>query len=334
MSSIPQERDIVYLGCTETGETVLRTLLERDVPVSEVVTIGPERAERAAVSGYRDLGELAHEHDLSTYYPETYALDSDADQDHFRELSADLMIVNGWQRLVPTPVLETLERDALGIHGSAFGLPKGRGRSPLNWSLVEGLDRFLLSVIRLAPDADAGGVAATRKFDITEHDDIRTLYYKTAMATEEMLLDVVGPLLRGEFEFEEQSGEPTYYPKRNPEDGAVNWGDTTTDIYNLVRAVARPYPGAFTEYEGRRIEIWEAIPFSSDCATETPHGEVVRVFEATGDFVVSTADGTLLVTDWDADGWVPESGMEFTSLGDHGRVDRPKHRENLTSGGD
>lgn len=333
-TEISEDDEIVYVSCTETGYEVLLGLLDRGVPIAEIVSIEPERAERHGVSGYHSFAEVADEHDIPVYYPETYGMDATADNEHFHELSGDLMVVNGWQRLVPGTILETFSRGALGAHGSAAGLPKGRGRSPLNWSLVEDLDRFLLSIIGLDPGADSGAVAATRKFDVTDHDTIRTLYYKVAMTTEAMLLETMGPILRGEFEFAEQTGEPTYYPKRTPEDGAIHWGDATRDVYNLVRAVARPYPGAFTEYEGERVEIWEAAPFSDDVAMAAPAGRIVQAFAVTDDFVVATGDGTLLVTDWAADDWSPEAGMEFTSLGDHGRVDRPEHRHNLTGSGD
>lgn len=333
MHTTLSNRDVVFVGDTETTAEVLRRLLREEVPITEVVTLDPDRAERYSVASYEDPTPVAAAHDVPVYYPEAFDMDTEADRRHFAELDADLMLVPGWQRLIPSTVLETFDRGALGAHGSAFGLPKGRGRSPLNWSLVEDLDRFLLSVIRLAAGADSGDVAATRKFDVTDQDTIRTLYYKVTMALEEMYLDVVGPVLAGEFEFETQTGEPTYYPKRTPDDGAINWRDTTRDIYNLVRAVARPYPGAFTEYEGERVLVWSAQPFSDDLVRDVPPGRVVKTFEATGDFVVSTPDGSLLVTDWEAEDWSPRAGMEFTSLGDHDRVDRDEHRKNLSGGG-
>ncbi|MFC6836141.1 methionyl-tRNA formyltransferase [Halomarina ordinaria] len=333
--AIPPDSDVVYVGNTETTATVLRSLLERDVPIAEVVTLDPERAERFDVSSYEDPTPVAAAHDIPVYYPEAFGMDTAADRTHFGELAPDLVLVPGWQRLLPAEVLASAEHGALGAHGSAFGLPRGRGRSPLNWSLVEGLDRFVLSVFRLDDGPDSGAVVASRTFDVIDHDTIRTLYYKVAMSLRELYLDALGPVLRGEAEYEEQTGEATYYPKRTPDDGAIHWGDTTRDVHNLVRAVGRPYPGAFTEQDGRRVDVWRAQPFSSLFAVDDPPGRIVQTFEATGDFVVSTVDGSLLVTDWEADGWVPEEGATFDSPGDHRRVDRPEHRHNLTgTGGD
>jgi len=101
------------------------------------------------------------------------------------------MIVHGWQRLIPGNVLANFERGAVGLHGSAFGLPAGRGRSPMNWSLIEDLDRFLLSALHLDEGADSGGLIATKKFDITDRDTIRTMYYSSSSATQELFDDIL-----------------------------------------------------------------------------------------------------------------------------------------------
>jgi methionyl-tRNA formyltransferase len=194
---VPPETDIVYASCTKPGHDVLKTLLQEGVPIREVVTIFPETAEDHGVVEYAEFDDLAADHGIPVYHPETYSMTA-ADHDHFATLDADLMIVNGWQRLIPEAVLETFTHGALGNHGSAMGLPKERGRSPLNWSLIQGYDRFLLSVIRLAPGADDGDVVATRKFDVNEFDTIESLYYRVTVRLEEMFAECLGPLVRGE----------------------------------------------------------------------------------------------------------------------------------------
>lgn len=325
---------VVYAGCTDAGFDLFRYVHEELVAVDEIVSLTPEQGDRYDIGSYYDYSEYADEHDVPIYYPETYSMD-ERDTDHFTTLDADVLLVHGWQRLIPGDVLETFTHGALGLHGSAFGLPKGRGRSPMNWSLIEGLDRFLLSVMHLDEGADSGDVVATRKFDINEHDTIQSLYHKLVMTGQQLFDDCLADVVAGTAEFDVQTAEPTYYPKRSPEDGAIHWADPTETIYNLVRAVSRPYPGAFTEYEGTRIMVWDAQPFSTDLLLEDPPGTVVKVFEPSDQFVVKTSDGTLLVTDWEADGWAPERGMELESLPNESidspnRVDRQEHENSLT----
>jgi methionyl-tRNA formyltransferase len=110
-----------------------------------------------------------------------------------------------------------------------------------------------------------------------------------------------------------------------PEDGAIHWRNTTRDIYNLIRAVADPYPGAFTEVDGEQVFIWEATPFSTDFGHDTAEGKIVQVFKTTDEFVVRTGDGTLLVSDWEAREFIPEEGIQFDSLGDDNREDVEDH---------
>ncbi len=328
----PDDSTLVYTSVSTPGYHVLETLLDEGVPITQLVSITPEMGQEAGVAKYTDFAPIADEYDIPIYYPDVYHMD-ESDVAFFEDLNADLMIVNGWNRILPGEVLETFSKGVLGNHGSAFGLPKGRGRSPLNWSLIEELERFLLSIIRLDANVDAGGVAATRKFDINQFDTIQSLYYKVTLAIEEMLLDVLGPILRGEHDFEAQAGEPTYYPKRTPDDGDIHWGEPMDDIYNLVRAVTRPYPGAFSFHDGERVEIWRVQPFSCDFGFAAEPGEIISVFH-TDEFVVSTPDGSVLVTDWDADSWYPQPGMVFDSPGQHSRIDSIEQKQHLSTTGD
>jgi methionyl-tRNA formyltransferase len=96
------------------------------------------------------------------------------------------------------------------------------------------------------------------------------------------------------------AGEPSYYPKRTPEDGLIDWRASTHVIDRLIRAVQPPYPGAFAYLDGRRIGISAAQPFDAGLfADGTSPGTIVDVSPASGTFVVKTVDGSLLVTRFD-----------------------------------
>jgi methionyl-tRNA formyltransferase len=329
-----QNTRVVYAGCTEAGFDLLRYIHEELIAVDELLTLTPEQGQKYGVAGYFDYSQYCERNRIDVYTPEEYSM-TDADIEHYRKNPGDVMIVHGWQRLIPGNVLANFERGAVGLHGSAFGLPAGRGRSPMNWSLIEDLDRFLLSALHLDEGADSGGLIATKKFDITDRDTIRTMYYKLVVATQELFDDILVEGIEDGFDVMPQSGKPTFYPKRYPKDGAINWADPTKVIDRLVRAVAEPYPGAFTEYDGERICFWEAQPFSTDFMFDEPPGTIVQVFTPDQDFVVQTCDGTLLVTDWGADVWRPEVGMTFESLenesiGSPNRVDRYERKDELS----
>ena len=113
------------------------------------------------------------------------------------------------------------------------------------------------------------------------------------------LLKLIPNILSNDFSRIPQSGEPSFYPKRTPEDGLIDWNKSLSEIHNFVKALAKPYPGAFSFINKQKIMIWEAQPFDRKITfSDAKFGEIVEKF-STGDFVVKCNDGTLLITDYE-----------------------------------
>ncbi len=94
-----------------------------------------------------------------------------------------------------------------------------------------------------------------------------------------MLLDGTAPRIP------QDHSKATYFGGRRPEDGRINWKDSCVNIYNLIRAVTWPYPGAFCQLKDRRLFIWEAEPFEDTCLglkEGTVHVQDERVLVQTG----------------------------------------------------
>jgi methionyl-tRNA formyltransferase len=289
---------IVMCGCLETGWEVVRYLLDNDIPITYFVTITHEKAKQQKVSGYENFEDLSKKYNIPIYYADKYSLQSEKDLQFFKNNKFDLLIQGGWQRLFPEDLLKTLKVGAIGIHGSSEFLPKGRGRSPINWSLIENKKRFIIHYFLIKPGADDGDIFHFESFDINMWDTCRTLYYKNSIITKKVLLKWIPKLLNGEYNIFPQQGEPSYYPKRNYEDGIINWNRNVFDVYNFIRALTHPYPGAFSYIDGILISIWRAQPFDTRITYFGARiGEIMEVFK-TGDFVVNCNDGLLLVTSY------------------------------------
>ena len=290
---------IVMCGCAEVGAQLIPSLIAAGVRFSQFVVLTPEQGRKYEVSGYADLRPVAERHGIPIHVPKSYALTDESDLAFFRERQFDLLIQGGWQRLFPAPVLEALSIGAVGVHGSADFLPKGRGRSPLNWSLIEGRRRFLLHLFLMKAGVDDGDVFAVEDFDITPFDDIETLYLKVSLCTGRMLIRNLPALLMNKLEIWPQVGEPSYYPKRTPADGLIDWEKMDLDqIYNFIRAQTRPYPGAFGPLDGRTVRIWKARPF--DTRLDYPGAEYGAVVERFGErLLVNCRGGLLLVEDYE-----------------------------------
>jgi len=286
-------------GCHEGGLKTVVGLIEAGYCFESFVCLTPEQAKKYQVSGYYDYRELAKSNGIEVYIPKSYSLKSKEDLEFFQTKRFDLLIQGGWQRLFPAKILETLKVGALGLHGSADLLPKGRGRSPMNWSLIENRKRFLMHLFLIKPGVDDGDVIAVKDYEITNYDDIETLYFKYSIVYRQLLLENLPTILSGNFSVIPQLGEPTYYKKRTPQDGHIDWETMDVfQIYNLVRATTRPYPGAFAQVGADLIRIWHCRPFDSRIIySDVRYGEIVERFE--NRLLINCRGGLLLVDEWE-----------------------------------
>ena len=292
-------KKIVMCGCHELGWFLISDLLKDGFKFDYFVTLTQEQAEQYQVSGFRDFSDLARQYHIPIYTPEKYSLTGAGDIHFFQQHKFDLLIQGGWQRLFPDEVLQTLSIGAIGVHGSSDYLPKGRGRSPLNWSLIEGKQRFIMHLFIIQSGIDDGSIFDTEMFDINEFDTIKTLYFKNKIVTQQMILRSIPKLLDGSIQMHPQIGEPSYYPKRTPEDGLIDWQNMDVwQIYNFIRAQTRPYPGAFGPIQGTLYKIWHAQVFDTRISYPTAqYGDVVETFDNV--LITNCRGGLLLIDDYE-----------------------------------
>ena len=285
-------------GCHIGGKTIVEEILDKGYKFDYFVCLNPKQSEKYDISGYYDFTYLAEVHKIPVYYPNSYSLKSKEDILFFNENRFDLLIQGGWQRLFPIEVLSALSIGALGYHGSSDPLPKGRGRSPLNWSLIENKKRFIMNLFLIKPGIDDGDVIDSFEFDINELDDINTLYYKYAIANRDLVLRNIEKLFNKKYQVYPQIGKPSYYPKRSKTDGEIDWEEMDVyEIYNLVRACTKPYPGAFGTVSNSLLKIWKAQIF--DTRINYPlakYGEIVEQFDS--DLIVKCRGGLLLIQEY------------------------------------
>lgn len=292
-------KKIVMCGCHIGGLNAIKALVNQGYQFDSFVCLTPEQSIKYQISGYYDYSFMAKDLRIPVYIPESYALTAPSDLEFFQQGSFDLLVQGGWQRLFPKAVLDVLSIGALGLHGSADLLPKGRGRSPLNWSLIEGRKRFLMHLFMIKSGADDGDVIAISDFDITEFDDIESLYFKYDLSYRRLLTENLPALLEGNISIFPQIGKPTYYSRRTPEDGQIDWEEMDVwSIYNFVRGQSHPYPGAYGILDGRTVRVWRSRPFDTRIRYDTAYfGEVVERFGTR--LLVNCRGGMLLIDEWE-----------------------------------
>lgn len=257
---------VVVFGVKDTSENIVNFIQEEICPVDLVITISPEVTKKNQVSGYKGLSFLTEKYGIPVHEADSYFLTDDKTRKFLAENEFEIGVCMGWQRLIPSDVLDKFEYGIYGFHGNAGYLPFGRGRSPLNWSIILGDTRFNLNMFRYDEKADSPNVFATEMFSITPHDDIRTAQYKNMICSKNLIRKLLKAYESGNIEIHTESKDfDSWYNKRTAEDGKVDFRARTRDIYNLIRGVAAPFPGAFAyvneEDEDHKITIWKAHPF-------------------------------------------------------------------------
>jgi len=295
--------DIAVAGCKDTTLELMNALTEMGFKPGLLLTIDAELAHRNKVAGYTDLKRYAADKNIECYSCSSYSLNDPGDVEALSAYNIKILLVNGWQRLIPVWLLNKLQIGAFGMHGSSRALPYGRGRSPMNWSLIQNKKLFITNLFKYDPGVDDGDIVGTIVFDINEHDDARTMHYKNTLSMIKLLKDNLPGMLSNRYNLQTQlDTSVSYYPKRTEEDGIIFWHLDTEEIYNLIRAVTKPFSGAFTFLSDEKIIIWKANPF--DSRLFDPYiqpGTVLHVF-LNGDFIVKTGNGSIIVSDYSSDG--------------------------------
>ena len=293
---------IVVFGVKDTSENIVEFIHNSVCPVDLVITVSPEVTRKNQISGYKGLSGLTQKYGIRVHEADSYFLTDEKTQSFLRENEFDLGISMGWQRLIPASVLDRFQYGIYGFHGNCGYLPFGRGRSPLNWSIILGDTRFNLNLFRYDEKADSPNIFATEMFSITPHDDIRTAQYKNMICSKNLIRRLIAAYEQGSIPIRTDSRDfDSWYGKRTAADGKVDFHERTRNIYNLIRGVTAPFPGAYAMAGETKVTIWEAHPFDEiiDFSAYAP-GEVIDVFD--GKPVVRTVDGSLLIDRYECAG--------------------------------
>lgn len=294
----------VVIGCLEETIETLNILKSYNFLPDHIITL-PQECVKETITNYVDLEEWSKNHGIPISFVQSYSMKSEYDFHLIKNLNPQIILVIGWQRLIPSEILSLTKYGVIGFHGSSNFLPWGRGRSPINWSIIEGRNRFILHMFLIKPGVDDGDIIGMEVYDINQYDTCRSVYYKTAFGQAKLISKYVPKLLEGITSTFPQIGEPFYYEKRTPKDGKINWDTMVTeDLCRLVRAVTMPYPGAFTylkEKEDNEVKIWSAQSFSNDLIIPNSlPGEIIFISHNSKEFVVKTKDGSVLVTEYNS----------------------------------
>ncbi len=210
-----------------------------------------------------------------------------------RKASPEVIFSFYYRKLLGRDILMIPSLGSFNLHGSM--LPAYRGRCPVNWVLVNGERHTGVTLHHIIEAPDAGDIVGQKEVAIEFEDTAYTLYQKLCAKAKGLLEEVLPLIKQGSGPRVAQDlKQGSYYGGRRPEDGRINWSWPVIRIYNLVRAVTEPYPGAFTHFpQGETLFIWWALP-EEDRVSKGPVGALE--FEKDNVYV-RASDGRLRLLD-------------------------------------
>jgi methionyl-tRNA formyltransferase len=167
----------------------------------------------------------------------------------------DLIFSFYYRHMLPAALLALAP--AYNMHGAL--LPRFRGRAPVNWAVLHGATETGATLHEMTAKPDAGAIVAQSAVPILPDDIAFEVSNKVTVAAEQALWRVLPALLDGSApRLPNELHKGSYFGRRTPDDGRIDWTQGAQQVYNLHRATAPPYPGAFTDIGGRRYIIERA----------------------------------------------------------------------------
>jgi methionyl-tRNA formyltransferase len=242
----------VVFAYHNVGVRCLQTLLARGVDVALVVTHEDSPTENI---WFGSVASVAAEHGIPVVTP----ADPKSAELRARIVSAqpDFIFSFYYRHMLPVDLLAIAPRGAYNMHGSL--LPKYRGRVPTNWAVLNGETETGATLHEMAAKPDAGAIIGQTPVPILPDDTAAQVFDKVTVAAEQTLWRVLPALLKGEApHLPNDLSHGSYFGGRKPEDGRINFDQSAQQVYNLIRAVAPPYPGAFADIGSERFIVARA----------------------------------------------------------------------------
>lgn len=280
---------IGVIGCTKSTENLISSLIENiEIDLVGLITLDSSVSKQKA----RFVEIDPKNFDKKFFVVPVLNLHDIALEEKLNSWDLDILIEIGWSHKIPKSILTAPKFGTVGIHNSL--LPAYQGGASLNWALIKDFSSWGCTLFHLEEDIDAGEIIFQESFEITDDDDINSLFEKSDHLSTEMILRFI-PLACDDLapRIKQNPQQISKTLKRKPEDSIIKWSSDNRSIFNLIRALKKPYPNAFTFFNKEKILINGAKIVPGKKA----NAGTVTDIQSSG-FVVATGSGSLLITDF------------------------------------
>ena len=276
---------ILVVAARVVGHRCLQAILESGADVCALLHL--DAAKASVTVAHKDFSDLIAQYRLNARAFTTLKGENGKDAFAFAAAARpDLGLVVGVSELIGDDMLKLPRLGFIGMHPTL--LPQGRGRAPIPWALIHDLKETGVTLFYAEPGADTGDILDQERVPVFDSDTAPVLGSRTDDVACKLFVRNLPKLADGTAtRIKQDDSKATVWPRRRPEDGVIDWGKTSRALYNWVRALTRPYPGAFTFADGRKLFVWAAE--QGDGGVTVP-GMVVKIDGAAW---VATATGTV-----------------------------------------
>ena len=239
----------VVFAYHDVGVGCLKALLAAGIQVDLVITHQDDPNENV---WFGSVAQLCQEKNISYITPNASQLTELIPK--LQALAPDYIFSFYYRHMIPAEILATAKIAALNMHGSL--LPKYRGRAPVNWAILQGESETGATLHVMEAKPDAGDIVGQASVAIGPDETATEVFGKVSQAAIKVINQALPDLITGKVARkpnELQKG--SYFGGRKPSDGQIHWNQTALQVHNLVRAVAPPYPGAFTDHQGKTMIV-------------------------------------------------------------------------------
>jgi len=300
MDLVRKKKKILLIGGAKRSVNTLANLVKRtDVEFRHAIFMRGHYDEHK----YADqLCAIAASHGLSYLVADRISREIEA---VVNGMNCDAIVGIGvWRSLLSEEFLNSAKYGFLGLHGTP--LPKYRGFAGIYWQIINGDDAIVLKGIRLASGIDDGPIVCDSNgnpiegsVDLKNESHLADLLDEYEVRHIQLINRIIDLVRDDEIIFREQDhGLATYACHRGPEDGEVNWNDSTRNIFNFIRGQSKPLHGAYTFFQGKKIILWRVKPREDFSNYEGRiYGKVVQRDTTTGSIVILTRDSGIEIVE-------------------------------------
>ncbi len=265
---------VVLIACTSVGREIIEEIetnpLLKTIEIAGIVNLNPSVSFNKA--NFDSYSDLIYKYNIPVYYCQD--VNEEESIEFMREKSPDIIIQTGWSQKFSSDILELPKYACIGEHPSP--LPRGRGAACVNWAIINGEREWGDTFFKMEEKYDTGVIYAQKRFSIEHYDNVKTVYDKVKRTSRDIVRENILSWCKGEFEVHDQDeSEVTYFKRRRPSDGYFDFNFSSYQIYNLVRAVTKPYPGAFfyamVNGEKKKILVWDSKVLTQDFEDKSTH---------------------------------------------------------------